>query len=210
MIKPTIPHNDDERIESLYAYYVKGQQASPAFKEIVQLTAEICEVPISLITVVGKNKQFHKAKYGIEVESIDRDESFCAHSIETPNELLVVKDARIDDRFKDNPLVTGSMEVVFYAGKPIINANGHFMGSLCVLDNKPRELKQHQVKALESLAKQAARLFHYEKTVNLQNERKMVVEKSRSLNSEEVTSALEAQMGKIDKMLEILGKSLGE
>ncbi len=208
MIKPFIPSNDNDRLESLYTYYVAGEEENEALNEIVQLTAEICNVPISMVTLIVKHEQIHKAKVGIDVTKIDRNHSFCAHSIQSPEDLLIIKDARQDDRFKKNPLVTGDPNIVFYAGKPIINSEGHFMGSLCVIDREPRELESFQLKAIEGLGRQAKRIFDDSKSFTLLKEKERLLKEALLLDAKEITQKLGNQMSAIDKTLAILSTNL--
>lgn len=125
-------------------------------EQIVALAAEICDAPVSLVSVVEGSRQWFKAGIGWDETETPRDVSFCGHAILEPERALVVPDAASDERFADNPLVTGPPGIHFYAGVPLIAENGHALGSLCVIDRVSRELSAAQLRMLERLASVAA------------------------------------------------------
>jgi diguanylate cyclase (GGDEF)-like protein len=116
------------------------------------LAAQLFAVPIAAISFIDKDRQWFKASVGLDVTETPRDQSFCAHAIMNPSEVLYVPDASKDPRFADNPLVTGSMSLRFYAGAPIFGPSGHPMGTLCVIDNQPREVSSGALEQLRQLA----------------------------------------------------------
>jgi GAF domain-containing protein len=158
MIEPKKPLNEASRLQDLYHYEVLDTQVEEEFDMLVELASRICETPISLLTLVDEDRQWFKAKLGIEEAQTERRVSFCAHAI-LQNDLLVIPDATKDERFFDNPYVTGDPSVRFYAGAQIRSAGGHKLGTLCVIDNKPRELSWHQASSLKILSTQASRLL---------------------------------------------------
>jgi GAF domain-containing protein len=137
----------------LRSYHVLDTDAEDAYDEITRLAAYICDVPISMISLVDGKRQWFKAKVGLKQKGTPRDVAFCAHAILTP-EPLVVKDALKDGRFAKSPLVKRSPSIRFYAGFPLINPEGHALGTLCAIDRKPRELSPRQKDAMELLARQ--------------------------------------------------------
>lgn len=158
MIKPAIPSNEAERLKDLHSYKVLDSKNEDEFDMLVELASRVCEAPISLITLVDSERQWFKAKIGIEQSESDRGISFCAHAI-LQHDLFVVNDTTKDERFHDNPFVTGDPSIRFYAGAQLRSKNGHKLGTLCVLDNKPRELNWHQASALRILSQQVSRLL---------------------------------------------------
>lgn len=150
---PPIPLNEQARIQKLLSYGILDTLPEQEFENIVQLASEICQAPISLITLLNGQRQWFKAKRGITFSETERNIAFCSYTIleEAP---LVVNDALEDERFKDNPLVRGDLEIRFYAGVPLTTPEGFAIGSLCVLDTQPRELSENQIFALQKLAKQ--------------------------------------------------------
>jgi len=166
MQKPLIPANEQERLEALQSYDLLNLINQQEFQVIVELAAMICETPISIITLVDTDKQWFKAKIGFEGDFTFREVSFCGHAINNPHEPFIVKDARLDERFMDNPLVTGDPNIVFYAGMPLVTNDGYGLGSLCVIDTKPKELNAEQHRQLNGLSRQVVRLFELRRTVN--------------------------------------------
>lgn len=129
------------------------------FDNITKLASFICKAPISLITLLGKDKQFLKSKIGTEVGEAPLDISHCSYAILNPGELMEVQDTRKDSRFAINPYTLEEPPILFYAGMPIKAPNGTALGTLCILDNRPRRLQEDQKDALRALAKQVERLF---------------------------------------------------
>ncbi|HEY1404110.1 MAG TPA: ATP-binding protein [Pyrinomonadaceae bacterium] len=124
------------------------------FDDIPRLASFICGTPIALITLIDTNRQWFKAKVGIDVDETPREGGFCAHAILKP-ELLIVKDTHQDKRFAGHPFVTADPHIRFYAGAPLITSDGHALGALCVIDRVPRTLSGEQQEALRVLARQA-------------------------------------------------------
>src|ERR1044071_2111856 len=145
------PKNEAKRLKVLWQYDVLDTVPEELFDDLTDLAAHICEAPIALISLVDEDRQWFKSKIGVTVSETARDISFCAHAI-TQQGLFIVPDATQDERFKNNPLVTGPQKIRFYAGAPLVTPDGHALGSLCVMDNQPRTLDADQQEALRVLA----------------------------------------------------------
>lgn len=154
MTEPRIAQNETQRLRALHAYKILDTLAEQAYDDLTGLAAQICDAPIALISLVDRDRQWFKSRVGLDAEETSRKVSFCAHAIHHPGELLEVADALEDQRFAGNPLVTGDPHIRFYAGMPIVDAAGLALGTLCVIDRKPRVLKQAQRRALKALSRQ--------------------------------------------------------
>ncbi len=152
------PHAEDQRLAALDAYKVLDTEHEQVFDDLAELAAYICDAPVSLVSLVGRDRQFFKAARNLDIVETSREMSFCAHTLGNAK-TMVVPDATKDSRFYENPLVTGEHQVRFYAGAPIIDPKGHVLGTVCVIDQKPRELTEPQLRALEALARQATALL---------------------------------------------------
>lgn len=153
-MKADLPSNEAARLEALERYEIMDSSAEKAFDDFTFLASQICQTPVSLITLLDSERQWFKSKVGVEAPEMPRDVSFCAHAILRPDELLLVPDAAEDIRFWDNPLVTGDPNVRSYAGAPLVTPDGHALGTLCVVDSVPRELDEAQQEALRALGRQ--------------------------------------------------------
>jgi GAF domain-containing protein len=147
-----IPANETIRLKVLWQYDVLDTVPEEVFDDLAELAARICESPIGLISLVDKERQWFKAKVGLSVSETARDISFCGHAI-NQSDLFIVPDAAKDDRFANNPLVTSDPKIRFYAGAPLITPDGYALGTLCVIDNVPRQLRRDQEQALRLLAR---------------------------------------------------------
>ena len=150
----TVPHDETARLAALREYRILDTEPERAFDDLVLLASHVCGTPIALISLVDADRQWFKARKGIAVMQTSRAVSFCSHAIEQRG-LFIVQDAREDERFRDNPLVTGGPFVRFYAGAPLLTRDGDALGTLCVIDCVPRTLTPSQGEALDALRRQA-------------------------------------------------------
>mgnify|MGYP000597811377 CR=1 FL=1 len=147
---PTL--DEAARLKALYDYDLLDTEAEKIFDDLTQLAAKICDTPITLISLVDADRQWFKSKVGLDAEETSRDIAFCAHAIHQ-KEIFEVEDTLLDERFCDNPLVTSAPNIRFYAGTPLVSHNGHAIGTLCVIDDKPNKLTEIQRQALEVLGR---------------------------------------------------------
>jgi two-component system, cell cycle sensor histidine kinase and response regulator CckA len=161
-MKPPLPVNESERLAALREYNILDSGAEKVYDDLTYLAMQICETPIALITLVDANRQWFKSKIGIELNETPRDVSFCAHTI-LEKDLMVTNDATLDERFCDNPFVVSEPKLRFYAGAPLISPDGYSLGTICVVDFKPRQLTPEQQESLRALARQTVALLELRK-----------------------------------------------
>jgi GAF domain-containing protein len=147
-----VPANEAERLRTLRSYKILDTKPEERFDELTRLAALICGVPISLISLIDKDRQWFKSRFGLDVQETPRAQAFCTHAIMQP-EMFVVPDASLDERFAQNPLVTGELHIRFYAGAPLAARDGHVLGTLCVIDREPHTLTPAQTEALKIVSR---------------------------------------------------------
>ncbi len=183
MIKAPIDLTESKRLHALKEYLIIDSLPDKDYDDITSLASYICQTPISLISLIDEDRQWFKSNHGLKVNETPRDFAFCAHAIKNKNEPLIIPDSRKDSRFKDNPLVTNDPNIVFYAGIPIVNPEGYPLGTLCVIDNKPRELSDEQLEALKRLTNQLLKLLELRKSaISLNETIHLLNDKNKKLN----------------------------
>ncbi|WP_339485598.1 sensor histidine kinase [Pseudomonas sp. EL_65y_Pfl2_R95] len=163
------PSNEEDRALSLEHLAVLDTAPEQSFDDIVLLAATVCDAPIALVSLVDRERQWFKACVGLNVGETHRDLAFCAHAILLPHEVLVVEDTLLDSRFRESALVLGPPHIRFYAGAPIIDDRGMALGTVCVIDSKPRTLSDSQNSSLLALARQTSALLQL-RLLNTQRE----------------------------------------
>ncbi|MFT7535866.1 MAG: GAF domain-containing protein [Hyphomicrobiaceae bacterium] len=146
------------RLEALQSYEVLDTKSEQAFDDLTALVADACQTPIALVSLVDTDRQWFKSCHGLDAIETPREHGFCDHAVRKPG-VMVVPDAQQDERFADNPLVTGAPNIRFYAGSPLVDANGHALGALCVIDREPRQLSNRQFDTLEQVSRQVVHLL---------------------------------------------------
>jgi len=152
-MRAVFPVNEEQRIAKLLSYGILDTEVESAYDDLTLLAAYSCKTPIALVSLIDSRRQWFKATVGLDATETHRDLAFCAHAI-LESKIFVVPDAREDDRFADNPLVTGEPYIRFYLGMPLITADGFALGTLCVIDTQPRTLDAEQIKAISALGRQ--------------------------------------------------------
>ena len=173
MQNPHIPADEEARLRELQLLDILDTLPEEEYDDITRLASQICEVPVSLISLIDKDRQWFKSAHGIDVKETPRDYSFCAHAINTPGKTFEISDARLDERFHDNPFVANDPNVVFYTGVPLVSSKGNALGTLCVIDTMPKKLDKFQKSALEVLSRQVVKsleLRHKNREINTQNQ----------------------------------------
>ncbi|WP_425290696.1 GAF domain-containing protein [Spirosoma linguale] len=166
------PQLELDRLANLDTYTIIDTLPEQQYDDITQLAAQICGMPISLISFIDQDRQWFKSRHGFPHLQTDRQLSFCTHAIQQPDKMMIVSDATQDVRFSENPLVYQEPKVVFYAGMPLVTEEGWALGTLCVIDNKPNQLTSAQAKSLTILARQVITLLSLRKKTESWSERR--------------------------------------
>lgn len=154
--EPAIPELDDPealRVRALERYRILDTPPEPAFNDLIVLAARVCEAPIALVSLIDRDRQWFKAKVGIDTAETPRKASFCTHVLQDPGRILEIEDAIADPRFAALPWVTAEPRVRFYAGAALVNQEGQALGVLCVMDRRPRGLTEEQRESLQVLSR---------------------------------------------------------
>ena len=164
-----ISGNDHDRVAALQKYAILDTEPEQAFDDLTLLASFVCKTPIALISLVDEDRQWFKAKIGMTSSETPRDIAFCSVAIQQPD-VMVVPDTFKDERFRDNPFVTSDPHIRFYAGAPLINEDGYALGTLCVIDQAPREFSKEQEEALKALSRLVLAQLEFRKNLSLLKE----------------------------------------
>ncbi|MBP0447077.1 sensor domain-containing diguanylate cyclase [Roseomonas sp. SSH11] len=161
-----LPIGEADRIAALRSYEILDTEAETVFDNLVSFASKLTKAPIALVSLVDSERQWFKARTGLDAAETPRELSFCAHAILDPSQPLVVEDAERDPRFSDNPLVLGEAGIRFYAGVPLVNPQGHALGTLCIADRQARVLEEDQREALLRLAETVSTALELRRAMN--------------------------------------------
>jgi len=187
MKNPDTPQNEEARLKTLRSLNILDTSSEERFDRLTRMAKRMFNVPIALVSLVDENRQWFKSCIGLDVRETHRDISFCGHAI-LGKEIFIIPDATKDDRFADNPLVINEPNIRFYAGCPLRFTDGSMLGTLCIIDQKPRNLNLDDIDALKDLASTAERelaaiqLATIDDLTNIPNRRGFMMVSQQSLN----------------------------
>ena len=200
--------NEEERLKSLEELNILDTPEEEIYDEITELAASICKTPIALVSLVDNKRQWFKSHHGLDARETPKEYAFCSHAI-LEEGIFEIKDSRKDERFHDNPLVTGDPHVIFYAGIPLTSPGDKNLGTLCVIDQKPKQLTSFQKKALTTLGKQVTaqlelrrRISHFEESVKELKQRNEETSNFMAHLSHEIRTPIDSIIGYTELLLE--------
>ncbi len=158
-MKIPLSRNEEDRLRELYALNILDTNSEEEFDDVVELASSICDVPISLISLLEINRQWFKAKKGVSINEMPRKQSFCDFTISTEEDFFEIEDTLKDQRFINHPLVKSEPHLRYYAGTPLITSKGYKVGTLCVADIKPNHLSTQQIFTLKVLSQQVSKMI---------------------------------------------------
>ena len=213
MSKETDEKLEEERLSELKSFEILDTPSEKIYDQITSLASVMCDTPIALVSLVDKDRQWFKSTLGLDATETPRSVSFCSHAI-LQEDIMEIKDATLDERFKNNPLVKGDPNIKFYAGAPLITPRGHRVGTLCVIDSRPHELTPEQKNGLKILARQVVDQLELKKLNaeltyakdKLVEQQELLVNKARLQSIGELASGICHQIN--NPLAIIIGKSM--
>ncbi len=187
-------HKEEERLQAVQRYLDFNLDRQKDLQEIVMLASVICKSPIALITLMDYDIQLIKAKVGVEAEQMPRSTSFCTHAIEE-EEVMVVKDARMDTRFANAPVVVNEPNIRFYASANLKSYDGFNVGTLCVYDTKPNDLDKEQLECLSALANQVSHIMELDRSLKLLKNQNSSLREIARIQSHEIRQPVSSILG---------------
>jgi len=163
--------NKQSRLDELLSYKILDTPPEKILDDFTEIAATICDTPIALISILDEKRQWFKAKVGLDVNQTPIEDSFCQYALYDPDRIMVINDSLTDKRFVNNPLVLGDPHIRFYAGAPLVTPKGNVLGTICTIDNKPKEITERQKKALSLLSKKIMDHFNTSKIISKQKKK---------------------------------------
>lgn len=204
--------NEQDRLRLLLQHDLLQEIEEPRYREIAEIASLVCRTPVSLVTVLDTVTQYHKGQVGFLHATLPIEASFCRHAVEVPEVPLIIPDARLDERFRNNPLVIAEKPIIFYAGFPLVLPAGTAIGALCVIDEKPRKLSEEQLRILSKLANQVVTLFSLQRVSRQLRERKMQLRRAIEDKEEyidKIAHDIKTALRSIEVSAEVLQRAVG-
>jgi GAF domain-containing protein len=192
MATPIPIKNEAARVEALHKYAILDTEPEQAFDDLVLLASFVCKTPMAMISLVDEDRQWFKSKVGVSISETPREIAFCATAIQQPD-VFIVPDTLKDERYRNNPLVVSEPNVRFYAGAPLIDEDGHALGTICVVDRVPREFVPDQQAALKALSRLVL--------AQLEFRRNLILLKEALIDRTKAEHAREAELMKVQEKL---------
>lgn len=180
-------YNTDHRLGAVNRYLKEDLRNLKNLDDIVNMVSKICESPIAYISLIDDIHQTLIAKTGIDVNIVARGETFCSDTIQQ-NDMVVINDASQHPKYKSSPYVKGEPNIRFYAGMPVRTLDGHNIGTICVIDSKPKSLNSYQLESLKMLSNHVIYLLELRVALNMVNDQKQIMESSENMLKEKYTA----------------------
>ncbi|MFH4967247.1 ATP-binding protein [Gaetbulibacter sp. M240] len=212
MIAPKPYASESERLKELDSFSILRTLPESDYNDLTSLAAQICNTPISMVSLLENDCQWFKATHGTDLKETPRSISFCGHAINESLGIFIVEDATKDERFYDNPMVTGPPFIQFYAGVKLVTDNGFPLGTLCVVNTKPSKLNEGQIESLKVLAKQTMNILNLRKSkIDLEKALLEVNEKNQELESFASVAAhdIKSPLASIQGMMTLISEQYG-
>jgi signal transduction histidine kinase len=191
--------NEAERLQALRSYGILDTAVEPAFDDITRIASYVCQTPISLVSLVDADRQWFKSEFGLGVRQTPLDQSICAHAL-LEHSFLEVPDIAADPRFDGNPLVTGKPHLRFYAGALLRTPDGLPLGTVCVLDDKPRQLSAEQREILAALARQVMSQMEFRRALLLSDRLQRNISRLMAVAGHDLKQPLQVMVIAIDRI----------
>ena len=199
--------SEKARLKELYEYAILDTLPEDDYDNLVAIASVICKTEVARITIIDKDRQWTKASIGMPLDECPKENAFCTYAIQNPYEVLIINDARNDDKYKNNPYVKGEPHIAFYAGVPLVNEKGAALGAVCVTDSQPKELNELQINSLKALAKQAMQLLELRhKQIELEKALQELDRKNKELDNFAHIAAhdIKSPLNNISSLLDLL------
>ncbi len=217
MIKPANHPQENSRLNELESFSILDTLPEEDYDNLTAIAAEICGTPIALVSLLDDKRQWFKSHHGLDATETAKEFAFCAHAINDESKVFIINDATKDERFFDNPLVTGDPNVIFYAGVSLTTEKGLPLGTLCVIDNKPNDLTVSQRSSMSALGKQVMNVLNLrrnktllEKSLEQVKEKNLQLERFAAITAHDLKSPLVNVQGLVQILLEDFGDELNE